>query len=448
MVLSDEQLKFYNEGKLSIKDIVEQVKEDSDSLNVGNQTGGGEESETTLISKLDKEFEKLSKTEEDDRLKGFESVKARLNRLLDNNHTYKAGAETSDLTEEWIEAIVDVYGDDDEDKETKKANKSKKNSSGGGKRKKAKQKKKTKKNKSLLLSLPESVSAFLTRSRNTTKRRNMTKRKNTTRRGKTKHLVRGKNTIKKKKSIKPYVEYDLFNGDKWDNYRLGDVILGYFACWDNICTGKNNPKLDHTCEQVDFDVDEDWCQEYKDVWTDPKDRNSSYIKNLHKNFPGSIASKYVKEVGYPKTYKVEDHGTLKKIFTKFKYKKPDPSALVIHLRLGDTLAKEYAQEYSYDMKYYEKLLKKVRKNKKIKKIDIVTGLHINVFVKESNKNLNKIVEMFEKYYPVEVVLTKNPDKDFYYMSNSKYFANSGGGFSLLVTNYLKHDKKNKIYENK
>ena len=32
--------------------------------------------------------------------------------------------------------------------------------------------------------------------------------------------------------------------------------------------------------------------------------------------------------------------------------------------------------------------------------------------------------MFEKYYPVEVVLTKNPDKDFYYMSHSKYFANS------------------------
>ena len=145
MVLSDEQLKFYNEGKLSIKDIVEQVKEDAISLKKDKQDGGGEESETTLISKLDKEFEKLSKTEEDDRLKGFESVKARLNRLLDNNPTYKAGAETSDLTEEWIEAIVDVYGDDDEDKETKKANKSKKNSSGGGKRKKARQKKKTKK---------------------------------------------------------------------------------------------------------------------------------------------------------------------------------------------------------------------------------------------------------------------------------------------------------------
>ena len=56
--------------------------------------------------------------------------------------------------------------------------------------------------------------------------------------------------------------------------------------------------------------------------------------------------------------------------------------------------------------------------------------------------------MFSKHYPVEVILTKNPDKDFYYMAHSKYLSNSGGFFSLLVTNYLKHDKKNKIYENK
>ena len=284
--------------------------------------------------------------------------------------------------------------------------------------------------------------------RNTVKRG--TVKRGTVKRG---HMKRG--TVKRKtknikKNIKKhkYIEYDLFNGDKWDNYRLGDVIFGYFACWDNVCQGKNNPNIEHTCENVDFDVDQVWCQDYLDVWTDPKDMESSYIDTIHKNFPGSIASKYVKDVGYPENYKVEDHKTIQKIFSNFKYKKPDPSALVIHLRLGDTLAKEYAQEYSYNMKYYEKLLQKVRKNKKIKKIDIVTGLHINVFVKESNQNLNKIVAMFEKYYPVEVVLTKNPDKDFYYMSHSKYFANSGGGFSLLVTNYLKHDKKNKIYENK
>jgi hypothetical protein len=279
-------------------------------------------------------------------------------------------------------------------------------------------------------------------------------RRRTNRRFKSQKKPVKKSAKKPKKSSKKqikkehkYVEYDLFNGLKWDNYRLGDVIFGYFACWDNICLNKNNPKLDESCDLVGFDVDQDWCQGHKGVWTDPNDINSSYIENIHKNFPRSIASKYVKAVGFPKNYKVEDTETIQKIFDKFKYKKPDPSTLVIHLRLGDTLATEYAQEYSYDMKYYEGLLRKVRRNKKIKKIDIVTGLHINVYVKESNERLNEIISLFEKHYPVDVILTKNPDKDYYYMSHSKFFANSGGGFSLLITNFLKKDKKNKIYEN-
>jgi len=242
-----------------------------------------------------------------------------------------------------------------------------------------------------------------------------------------------------------YIKYDLFNGLKWDNYRLGDVIFGYFACWDNICLNKNNKKLDGLCD-FDFDVYDGWCEDYKTVWTDPKDIDASYIKNIHKNFPGSIASKYVKAVGFPKNYKVRDTKTIKKIFDNFKYKKPDSSALVIHLRLGDTMAKEYSDEYSFGLEYYEKLLTKIKKNKKIKKIDIITGLHINVYVKESNDRLNEIVNMFGKHYPVEVILTKNPDKDYYYMANSRFFARSGGGFSGLVVDYLKQDKKNKIYE--
>lgn len=260
--------------------------------------------------------------------------------------------------------------------------------------------------------------------------------------------IRREKTYKSSEIKNKFIEYDLFNGNKWDNYRLGDVIHGYFACWDSICLHKDNPNVEHTCENIDFDVDEDWCQGHKSVWTDPKDINKSYIQSINKNFPQSIASKYVKAVGYPKSYKVEDHETIKNIFQKFKYKKPDKSTLVIHLRLGDTIAPEYEQEYSYNLKYYQKLLNRVKRNKQIKKVDIITGLHINVYVKESNERLNNIVHMFEKYYPVQVILTKNPDKDFYYMSHSKFFANSGGGFSLLVTNYLKHDKTNKIYENK
>ena len=33
---------------------------------------------------------------------------------------------------------------------------------------------------------------------------------------------------KHKTKQKPKKDYSLYNGDKWDNYRLGDVIYGHF----------------------------------------------------------------------------------------------------------------------------------------------------------------------------------------------------------------------------
>ena len=38
-------------------------------------------------------------------------------------------------------------------------------------------------------------------------------------------------------------------------------------------------------ENIDFDIDDDWCQGHKDVWMDPKDSDKTYIESLHKNFP-------------------------------------------------------------------------------------------------------------------------------------------------------------------
>ena len=110
------------------------------------------------------------------------------------------------------------------------------------------------------------------------------------------------------------------------------------------------------------------------------------------------------------------------------------------------LSKKHIKDYTYDIKYYKKLLRKIKRNTRIKQIDIVTGLHKNVYVKKSNDTLNKIINMFKPYYLVKVILTKDPDKDFYYMCHSKFLANSGGGFSKLITDYVKLDKKNKVYE--
>ena len=275
------------------------------------------------------------------------------------------------------------------------------------------------------------------------KKKNTSKKKNTLK----------KNTSKKKNTLKK--DYSLYNGDKWDNYRLGDVIYGHFICWNKVCLNKSikDKKLLNTlCEHLEHDLENDteeenkiWCKQKTDNWADPKNNNLGYLDTLHKNYPNSIADQYVKIVGYPVNYRVSDFKILKSIFKGLNFKKPNKNTLVIHLRLGDVLSKKYINDYVYDLSYYKDLLKRIKTNKKIKNVDIVTGLHKNVFVKKSNDYLNKIIKIFEKDYKVDVVLTKNPDKDLYYMCNSKFFANSGGGFSKLVTNYLRTQNNVKIY---
>jgi hypothetical protein len=150
-------------------------------------------------------------------------------------------------------------------------------------------------------------------------------------------------------------------------------------------------------------------------------------------------------VGYPHTYRVSDYSVIKSIFATLPYDKPKPSSLVIHLRLGDVLSKKYINEYVYDFAYYQDLVKRIQKNKQIKQVDIVTGLHKKQFVQKSNEYLHKIVSLFETVYPVKVVLTKNPDKDLYYMCHSRFFANAEGGFSRIITNYVNQSKKNTVY---
>lgn len=268
----------------------------------------------------------------------------------------------------------------------------------------------------------------------------------------TKRRTRKSVKSKEKSKSKQKQNYSLYNGDQWDNYRLGDVLYGHFICWNQVCLGKsikNETLVRSLCEDLEFDLDNDtykkWCAQNKDTWADPKNGSLGYLDSLAKNYPGSIAHQYIEKVGYPDNYRVSDFTVLKSIFSQLPYGKPDPSALVIHLRLGDVLSPKFINDYVYDFNYYKNLLKRVKKNKKIKKVDIVTGLHKKVLVKKSNAYLKKIVKLFETSYPVKVVLTKNPDKDLYYMCNSKFFANAGGGFSRIVMNYLKEKTKARLY---
>ena len=216
-----------------------------------------------------------------------------------------------------------------------------------------------------------------------------------------------------------YIEYNLYNGEKWgpketsEAYRFGDIFSGYI--FDNF----------------------------------HNDNSPNYLRDIEKNYPNSFGSKYVKYSGFPKSYKRNNYDILTQIFEEYNYDKPDNETLVIHLRLGDILNPSIPKwsEYYYNTDYYYDLLEKLKHNKNIKKVDIVTGLHKNMYIKESNDRLNKIRNIFEGNYPVNVIITNDPDKDLYYMCHSKYFSKSGGRgeFTRIISDYVKRNN-NIVYE--
>lgn len=234
------------------------------------------------------------------------------------------------------------------------------------------------------------------------------------------------------------IEYDLYNGDKWDNYRFGDIYRGFFYCSYRNC--KNLP-LQGICSNnsnLHEEIKKGKCLYWmKNEWP------LNYLENIEKLYPDSYASKYVRYSGFPNSFKIEDINILKKILNESSYNKPSENTLVIHLRLGDVVKDT---DYSYDILYYKELYEKIKNNSKIKKVDIVTGLHKNENIKESSDKLNEIKHIFDNDYPTEVIITKNPDKDLYYMCHSKFFSRSGGGYSNIICDYLSKDNTVTIYK--
>lgn len=191
--------------------------------------------------------------------------------------------------------------------------------------------------------------------------------------------------------------YDIYNGPEWDSYRLGDVIKGWLT-----------------------------------------DNDPDYLTSVHERWPNSIGDKYMKHVGYPETFEKNDMPTLRDIFSTISDEGPDRETAVIHVRLGDIVKHAWKNTYVRDMAYYKRMLKSMREHPEIRKVRIIAGAHLNENRKASSELLHDIMGVF-KGYDTQLVLTHNPDKDFYYMCHSKYFVKSGGGFSNLIEKYVREN---------
>ena len=181
-----------------------------------------------------------------------------------------------------------------------------------------------------------------------------------------------------------------------------------------------------------------------------------WYKFYYKN---SIATEYLS-----KTEKIYDFDILHQIVKNRSSKLkniPGDEDLVIHLRIGDVIEKEYTGSiddllegksyYCYLISYkdIENALKKLKDKKlNIKKIIIVGGYHIHGNHDRSNTYINKIKDFLrnKNYNVVKRINTDEPDEDFLWLANSKNFLRSGGGFSNLVNKMVEMNKKNNLRE--
>lgn len=163
----------------------------------------------------------------------------------------------------------------------------------------------------------------------------------------------------------------------------------------------------------------------------------------YKKYPESIASEYIK-----RTNKDNDIPTLIDIIDKYPNKTPQ-KAIIIHLRIGDVI-----DETGYSIKEILHHCLPFYKNQKscyvkplsyynsinfrtfpTKKIILVGGFHKNGDHTKSYEYVIAIRNFFrQKGYDVEtrIDVENDPDSDFVYMCNAKYFVSSGGGFSGII----------------
>ena len=115
---------------------------------------------------------------------------------------------------------------------------------------------------------------------------------------------------------------------------------------------------------------------------------------------------------------------------------PKDDELVIHLRTGDMVIYD-----SFLKKPYIELIQEYKNKFNINKVSFVTCIHYGnnqVNNEKHKKNIEKLKELFlnvlEKFpfLNINVMSSKDIDRDFLYMCKAKHFIEDIGGFSKLI----------------
>jgi hypothetical protein len=200
----------------------------------------------------------------------------------------------------------------------------------------------------------------------------------------------------------------LYNGNKWGNYRIGDVFIK--------------------------DLDSKW-------YSDSYEYN---ILNHPKDYPGSIAAEYMK-----KATKTADLDVLKQIVNSRTVLAP-VNDLILHIRVGDVLCypEEDQREYSKvnDPGWWDRVIEYTLENG-LTIVHILSGAHYDTCIDKSKEYLADRVKFLEKNnLQIKYRLGEPPDDDIVFCNNAKHFISTGGNFGKLlklVTSSGNFDKHNK-----
>lgn len=202
---------------------------------------------------------------------------------------------------------------------------------------------------------------------------------------------------------------DIINNKMLD-YRLGDIINGYFIFKNEI----------------------------------------EYLKNLKYKYYGSIGHEL-----YEKTGGFYNKNILYKIIKERSLKLNTIHNVCLHLRIGDVINDGdnpdkmfYLKETNFKKKFnsnfqkYHKVAKLLKYIYNINEITIFAGAHKIKNLNESIKFINKVKLIFlENNFKVNLRLGNNPDEDFLLMCNADIFIMTGGNFSKRIANYIYDNNK-------
>ena len=202
-----------------------------------------------------------------------------------------------------------------------------------------------------------------------------------------------------------FKDSDLFNGDKWDKYRIGDVVL--------------------------MDINsKHYTKNYYDSVLYHEDK-----------YPGTIASEYMIR---NKPLKNKNFKLLKEIIEERKknFNYNFDNTLFLHIRTGDVICmnNDIKKIYSKvnNKEWWDNVVKYINKNN-INSIIILSGSHYNKCLKESKNYLEDRSDFLKskiENIKIDYHIGQSPDDDILLISNSKHFISTGGGYGELLSKII------------